>query len=230
MLRAQLTSLTPLQRRWFTVAFISAAVTVINALYLVFAGHVLDVGQDPEVLPVTYQLMLVVHICGGIVAFLAALAFVAVHLPRMIRNRRPYMRLSGLTMPALWVALMASGLFILTAANSRENHWMFVSHQIAAVLLLAGFLAHRYLSRDPPTTSGTVRASILAGISLVVLWGVHFAESGGLAPSPAQAAQLPESTARAGAAVIPEGLVPFRPLGDPDPQSPLFPSKTSTTA
>lgn len=232
MLHTRLATLTPLQRRLFSVAFVSGAFTVINALYLVIAAHVLGIGRDPEVLPVTYQFMLVVHVCGGVIACAAALAFVATHLPRMIRIRRPRMRESGFSLPLLWLLLLASGLFILTEANSRENAWIFVAHQLAAALVLIGYFAHRHYSRHPPTQPIAVRASLTAAGLLVIIWGAHFAETGGIRMS-LSAMAAPTSNATADARkddeIVPALLAPFRAIGDPDPESTLYPSKTSTT-
>jgi tetratricopeptide (TPR) repeat protein len=234
MLRNRLSAFTPLQRRLFVVTFVSGALTVLNALYLVIASHVFGTGRDPEVLPVTYQFMLVLHVCGGILACVAAMAFVATHVPRMIRSRRWMMRESGFLLPVLWMLLLASGLFILTEANSRENIWMFVAHQVAAVLLLFAYFAHRRLSRSSPTISSAMRAGLVAAAVLVAVGAVHFAETGGVRvelSATADAASAVDTAAQPARSddIVPAALSPFRAPGDPDPDSPLYPSKTTTT-
>ena len=77
-----------------------------------------------DVLPIVYQLMLVSHIVCGVLAFGAAAAFVALHMPRMIRSARRTVRWAGIALAALCVVLLVSGLFILSEANSRENAWI----------------------------------------------------------------------------------------------------------
>lgn len=230
MLHAQLKMLTPLQRRWFLMAFITGAVVVGNAAYLAFAGHVLGIGRDPKVLPIVYQLMLVGHVVFGLAAFAMTTAFVAMHMPRMIRSQRRAVRWAGVALAALWLVLLVSGLFILSEANSRENAWIFVSHQVAAGLLLVAYLIHRRLSRDPPRTYSVVRigAALLGGIFVVGV--VHFAETGGLRLAEASAAALADPAPSAATQDdIPALLAPFRALGDPDRDSPLFPAKTTTS-
>jgi tetratricopeptide (TPR) repeat protein len=230
MLRAQLKMLTPLQRRLFLIAFVTGAFVVGNALYLAFAGHVLGIGRDPEVLPIVYQLMLVGHVIFGILAFAAATAFVAMHMPRMIRSPRHAARWAGIGLAALWLVLLVSGLFILSEANSRENAWIFVSHQAAAVLLLVAYLIHRTLSRDPPRMHSVVRigAALIGGI--FVLGIVHFVETGRLHIAEAIAAPIADpAPTSATPDDIPALLAPFRALGDPDRNSPLFPAKTTTS-
>ncbi len=230
MLRAQLKLLMPRDRRLFMIAFIAGVVMLGNALYLAFAGHVLGIGRDPDVLPIVYQLMLVSHIVCGVVAFAAAAAFVAVHMPRMIRSTRRTVRWAGITLAALCVVLLVSGLFILSEANSRENAWIFVSHQSAAVLLVAAYAIHRKLSRDPPRPASVVRVGTVLLGGVLALWIVHFAETGRLRVAEAAAAPLGNTSQAADARdTVPALLAPFRALGDPDRDSPLYPAKTTTS-
>ena len=53
----------------FSISFFGGLLMLINSLYLVFAGHVAKIGEDPELLPITYQLMLIVHVVIGMVFF-----------------------------------------------------------------------------------------------------------------------------------------------------------------
>lgn len=221
---------TPAQRRLFAIAFVAGAGMFANAIYLVFASHVLGIGQDPDVLPFTYQLMLVLHVVCGVIAFVAAITFVSLHMPRMLRGGRVSIRLAGVALAAMFIALLLSGLFILSEANSRENAWIFISHQVAAVLLVAAYLAHRKLSRDPPARASTLAAAGFIAAALMIVAVVHLFESSGIHFSEASAAPVSERGAQVDAADgIPPSLAPFRALGDPPPSSPLYPAKTTTS-
>jgi tetratricopeptide (TPR) repeat protein len=233
MLRARLPLLRSSQRPLFIAAFVGAVLMVTNSIYLAIAAHVLGIGRDPETLPLTYQIMLALHIALGIGAALATLGFVVAHVRRMLRVQRAWMRSSGAAVSVLWLVLAVSGLFILSEANSRENAWVFVLHQIAAVGLLFGYLLHRRLSPHPPERASVQRVGWLLASGLFAVWLVHYIESGRgeLAPitTAAAASTATSDVAQAAHTDIPALLSPFRAPGDPDPNSPLFPSKTTTT-
>jgi tetratricopeptide (TPR) repeat protein/uncharacterized membrane protein SirB2 len=230
MLRAEFKLLKPLDRRLFTIAFVAGAVMLGNAVYLAFAGHALGIGRDPDVLPIVYQLMLVSHVVCGVLAFLAVAVFVARHMPRMIRSSRRAVRWAGIALAALCIALLLSGLFILSEANSRENAWIFISHQAAAVLLLAAYAIHRKLSRDPPRLGSILRVGGVLVAGVLAIGVVHFAETGRLHIAEAAAASLGEAPAKAETPPTVAALLePFRALGDPDKDSPLYPAKTTTS-
>jgi len=231
--------LTAGQRRMLVVIAGLGSLMAANTAYLVLAGHVAGIGHDPETLPLIYQLMLVAHVTLGVVTFLAAAGFAATHIRRIYRISKPRSRNTGLGTVAAIVTLLGSGLFILSEANSRENEWIFVVHQVTAALIVGLYLSHRYLSSDPPVRTNVAMCGSLFLFALVAAWGVHWSEIGhapiksllGLSPahanvSPVYARQSP--TAAASATSGP-ALMKFQPVGDPDPRSPLFPSKTTTT-
>ena len=191
MLRTRLRLLTPRQRKVFTAAFLFTSLMTGNAIYLALASHGLGVGRDPEILPFTYQIMLVAHLVGGLVAFAVVIAFIGVHMPRMIRSRRRFTRTSGFSLAGVWLVLLLSGLFILSEANSRENMWIFVAHQIGALALVGVYVSHRWLSRDPPTRASTIRTTLWLAGGIFLVWLMHVTETG----------RLPTEGPAAGAAV-----------------------------
>jgi len=191
MLRANLRLLTPRQRRLFTAAFIFTLLMTGNAIYLALASHGLGVGRDPEVLPFTYQIMLVAHLVGGLVAFAVAISFIGFHLPRMIRSRRRLTRASGFSLAGVWLVLLLSGVFILSEANSRENVWIFVAHQIGALALAGVYITHRWSSLDPPTRASTIRTTLWLAGGIGLIWLMHVTET----------KRFPKIGAAAGAAV-----------------------------
>lgn len=239
MLRTKLRLLTPPQRKLFTAAFLFTILMTGNAIYLALASHGLGVGRDPEVLPLTYQIMLVAHLAGGLVAFAVAVAFIGIHMPRMIRGRRRFTRTTGFSLAGAWLLLLLSGLFILSEANSRENMWIFVAHQIGALALVGIYVSHRLLSSDPPTRTNTLRTMLWLTGGVGLIWLMHVMETG----------NSPKARLVGGAAIekepgyshVPSGLPrtpnesfpwsesAFRAPGDPDLESTFYPAKTTTT-
>jgi tetratricopeptide (TPR) repeat protein len=223
--------LTPVQRRIFFLVTILAIAMAANTLYLVFAGHLAGIGRDPEVLPGIYQWMLVIHVTFGILTFAVAAGFAATHIARVYRIRKLPSRYTGITVVAAISVLLLSGFFILSEANSRENAWIFLAHQLVALLIAASYIAHRFLSSDPPIRTDIIRSAVAIASGLVGVWLVHWFEAGDASVvAPIRAAQAEESrvpTPNDGTG--PPLLTQFRAVGDPDPKLPLFPSKTTTT-
>lgn len=230
MIGKHLRLLTATQRKVFTAIFVLACLMVVNTLYLVFASHIAGIGRDPEVLPVTYQVTLVSHIVLGILAFAVALFFIFSHIRRIWRVKTRENRITGIVLAASTLFLLVSGFFILSEANSRENFWIYVGHQAAAGLLLIAYLWHRLISHDPPTHPTIVRTTVALIALISGLWIMHILEVSKdstvaiAAPSPQQAVKSPY-----GEIIGNNPFVPFKAIGDPQPASPLFPSKTTTS-
>jgi Flp pilus assembly protein TadD len=218
------------QRRAFSAIFVLACFMVVNTLYLVFAAHVVGIGRDPEVLPVTYQVTLVSHIVFGILVFGVAIFFIFYHARRMWRINTLKNRATGISLSVSTVLLFVSGFFILSEANSRENYWVFVVHQTTAVMLLIAYLWHRLVSRDPPTLPSVMRTATTLVAMIFSVWIVHVLEVG-KDGTVAVAAPVPKDNVRYPDAEIlgNNPFVPFSPVGDPVPTSPFFPSKTTTS-
>jgi hypothetical protein len=231
---SRLSLLTRGQRRLLAVVLAGAVLMLADSAWLVLAGRALGVGDDPKWLPLTYQAALVLHVAGGALLFVPTVAFALWHLRRALRGRAPATVPTGIAVLALAAFLFLSGFFILSAANSRQNQWAFVGHQVAAALLPLAYLFHRLRARERPAPAAALRGG-LALAALVALFGLLHAfeargDRGGPDPRPprVRARPAPPESARAGP--IPEDpFVPFVPTGDVDPASPFFPSSTTTT-
>jgi hypothetical protein len=232
MNRREFRLLTPLQQRIFFGVTILAIAMAANTLYLVLAGHLAGIGRDPEVLPSVYQWMLVMHVTFGVLTFAVAAGFVATHVSRVYRVRKLPSRYTGISIIAAITVLLLSGFFILSEANSRENAWIFLAHQLVALLIAGSYVAHRFLSSDPPLRTNIIRGAVAIASGLVGVGLLHWLEAGRLSVAvPAiPAAQAVESTAvTPNQGTGPALLTQFRAVGDPDPRGVLFPSKTTTT-
>jgi hypothetical protein len=225
--------LTRAQRRLFTGVFVFGVLLIVNTLYLMLAAHVLGIGSDPERLPLIYQAMLVLHIGLGVSGFAAAVCFIVPHFLRMFRHQG-WNKWNGIGVALLTLSLLVSGFFILSAANSRQHHWVFVGHQAAAALLVGFYLAHRWYSHSAPSRRTSLATAFGLVLAVTAIWLAHAAETrlGGTAkPVLSNASTAPPAgtaTPRLSSGDVPNPYVPFKPVGDPERTSPLFPSKATT--
>ena len=236
--------LTKKQFLLFSLCFLGGMVMFINSLYLVFASHVAKIGQDPENLPLTYQSMLIIHVVIGIIFFLLTLAFVLFHIKKVFRFKKNLMRISGAILITTIVILLISGLFILSEANSRENAWVFISHQVGAAIVVIIYLIHRIYSSDPPIRKKVAVGIMTIGLITMTVWVLHFIETKkvnidayssdskatdmqNVDPQPAEESSTLVATASSYQEKV-KNLIPFKAVGDPEIDSPFFPSKTTT--
>ncbi len=167
-----------------------------------------------------YQSVLLAHVIGGLLLLVPAVVFVAWHLPAALRRRRPRTLWSGAATAAIGVALVASGLFILTEANSLQHTWIFRSHQLFALALPLAYLGHRAWSVVPPSRRAFV-IGIAAPAGLTVALLVAHAAT---APAP----PAPSGGAIAGQTAD-DPFLPFTPANAvADRSSPFWPSQATT--
>lgn len=235
--RNKFSLLTRQQRRLFATGFVAGVIMLANTIYLLLSSHVAGIGNDPESLPVFYQWMLVLHLVLGVAFVLLALVFVVLHVRKIYRRlgKRPWMPASGVVLIGSLLLLMLSGFFILSESNSRENFWIFVSHQVLAALLLGGYTAHRFLSRIKPDfvllSKGVFAAAgLLAAVVLIYAFDTGIAAANAVekpaAASYPAAANLAEDNNSA--LLLVKDLLPFKAAGDANPHSPFFPATTTT--
>ncbi len=209
------TILTLGQRRLHRVLLGFAAFLVANAAYLWLSP------PRESVLPRFYQWSLVLHVVVGAAVLVPMAWFVAWHMHRALamHNRRAVW--TGVIVTAATVALLVTGLFILTQANSAENRWAFVSHQLLALVAPLGYAIHRWIAHHRPE-----KRSVLLGtaVPIALLGGflaVHYATLPAVPPAP-----------QAFVAKSPEGVDPFKDYfasygpGGADPESAFFPAST----
>ena len=184
-------------------------------------------------LPKFYQAMILSHTGVGLLLMVIAVGFVAWHLPAVWRKSRVRAIYSGTVTLLMGLALTVTGLFILSAANSRENAWAFWSHVIAALLLPVFYFVHRRVSlwKPSPLSMRVVPLGVVGMLLLaVIVHGVSYdsdqftavAErafaSGSHRGPGSKEQQVAEFSAEA---FVPANFVP--------PLSPFFPAATTTT-
>ncbi len=228
---SRLRLLSPGQRRLLAFVLGGATLLLGNSVYLAVASHVLRVGQNPHDLPGSYQVSLAFHVILGLAIFLPSLIFAGWHLPRAMLRKTPGATPTGIAVLVLSTFLLVSGLFILTAANSRENQWAFIGHQAAACLLPILYFAHRWCSKDRPEAKTRWIAALRIGAITAALLVIHLVERSLRAPSATANADSARTSVSSGSRLpVGDPFVPFRPVGDVDPNSPFFPSSTTTTS
>ncbi|MBI2503994.1 MAG: tetratricopeptide repeat protein [Candidatus Latescibacteria bacterium] len=228
------------QKRLLLVVISMAVFMLADTLYLLInrLADLLRVGYfavTETSLPKFYQAMVLSHTGVGLPLLVAAVGFVIWHLPAVWRRNKTQAIYTGALTLGLGLVLGITGLFILTAANSRENAWAFWSHVAAAFLLPLFYLLHRRVSLwKPAAQSYRLVPALIAGLTLlaVALHGLTYdreqytsaaeeAFAAGTDRGPGSKQRQTEAPARAAFGFVPANFVPF--------QSPFFPAATTTT-
>ncbi len=238
--RGRLRSLLP---SWLRVllatALVLAVFMVANAAYLLLnrLTDALDwtffaVGETS--LPKLFQAMVLTHTGVGLVLAVLMIAFAVTHLPKVWARRHTASIVTGALYVTVGLALTLTGLFVLTAAASRDNRWAWWTHVISAALVVGGYVAHRIVSYVRPHRRQFGRFAASVGACLLVLVVAHAFTKRDVDLTPeAQAAfdlglnTGPGSGAREISRFTADRFVPaaFVP-----PESPFFPSPATTTS
>lgn len=225
------------QYKLFSLGITGGVILLLNTIYLLLSSHAAGVGSDPEVLPIFYQLMLILHLLLGTIFVALAMFFVFVHVRKIfkIQRKRPWMRTSGSVLITSLLWLIISGFFILTESNSYENFWIFVSHQTFAALLLGGYAGHRLFSRVKPELPdwalnwrkglavSTVIFAIVSG-TLLLTYSISSVNASEKYDKTDAAEPDVEHDVSDGAE-----LDTFNAVGDADLNSPFYPATTTTS-
>ncbi len=225
-------------RVWLAIAVGLSVFMLANTLYLV-ANRLADlagweffaVGETS--LPVLFQAMVLTHTGVGLLLASLMLGFLIAHLPTVWKRRHRASIASGVAMALVGATLVVTGLFILTAAASRDHRWAWWAHVAAAVLVVGGYAAHRLVSYARPPGSKARRFALGVGIVFVLVVGGHMltrreirltpsareARSAGLSEGPGGKFRDVRRFAEGG--FVPAGFVP--------PASPFFPAATTTS-
>jgi hypothetical protein len=223
---------------WLSISIGLSVFMLANTLYLV-ANRLADVaGLDffavgETSLPLLFQAMVLTHTGAGLLLACVMLGFLIAHLPTVWKRRHGASIATGIGLGLVGVGLVVSGLFILTAAASRDHGWAWWTHVGTAVLIVCGYGGHRIVSYARPPRANLRRFALLVGAVFVVTVGLHALTRRDvqLTPEAREARELgladgPGGRERdvalfAGEGFVPKGFVP--------PESPFFPSATTTS-
>ncbi|NKB66541.1 MAG: tetratricopeptide repeat protein [Candidatus Latescibacteria bacterium] len=226
------------QQRFLLLVVALGVFMLADTLYLLSnrLGNALHIGYfaATEVsMPKFYQGMVLSHTGVGLVLVALAAVFVLWHLPRVWRKTKKRAIYTGLATVGLGLALVLTGLFILSAAQSRDNAWAYWIHVGAALLIPIYYLLHRRASLWKPSRQSyrLVPGAVL--VVLAVAIGLHgftydreqytqeaeiaFAQGTHLGPG----SKTRDPAQYADSDFVPANFVPAA--------SPFFPAATTTT-
>ena len=215
-----------------------AAFMLANTLYLLVnrAGDSLDLGffaVGDTSLPRLFQVMVLTHTGLGLLLVALILVFFTAHLKVVWRRRHRASILSGLALVTCGIALTLTGLFILTAAASRDHRWAWWVHVSGAALIVGGYAAHRLVSYAAPPAGRSRRFIQVVAAGVAVLLAIHGLLNRGVRLTPEARVAMqrgldrgPGSKARDVSQFAPDGFVA---QGFVPPESPFFPSAATTT-
>jgi tetratricopeptide (TPR) repeat protein len=230
--------LSPGLKRLLAVALALAAFMLANTAYLLLnrlaealSWRFFAAGETS--LPELLQAMVLTH--TGVGLLLAALMFIFAlsHLPKVWKRRHRSSVISGISYVAINATLVVTGLFILTAAASRNNRWAWWAHVICAALAPAGYLIHRLVSyaRPPQKVFGRFAVAVAAIVAALVI-GHGFTKRDITRTNEAQLAYAKGLHTGPGAKVRETAKFSetrFTPAAFVPPASPFFPSPATTT-
>lgn len=214
---------------------------IANTLYLLVNRAADGLGWDffavgETSLPLLFQAMVLTHTGLGLLLAALALVFFSTHLSVVWKRRHRASIVSGVGFVAVGVALVVTGLFILTAAATRDHRWVWWIHLVCAALILVGYAVHRRVSYTRPPAKRARQFLAAVGVGVVVLMAIHgltrrdvrftpesrAAMERGLGEGPGGKARDVARFAEEEDAFVARGFVP--------PESPFFPSPATTTS
>ncbi len=226
-----MTSLSRHQRILLAVTGILAGLLLSNALFLLavrgLAGTGLAMHRDD--LPVFYQIALLGHTALGVVAAPLALGFAIWHLRSVWKRRRPSTVSSGVVTLVATIGLLATGLFILTEAASRNNRWAWWAHVGLAAVLPVAFAVHRVVAEPAARRAAVRMAAVVVGVAGVLL-AVHVATVSRAPRATGPATVMATVVTDAALAREPDPFLPFVPLANVPVESRFFPSAATTSS
>ena len=235
--------------RWFVskrlrivlrLAMACAAFMLANTLYLLLNRLADAMGwtffaTGETSLPQLFQAMVLSHTGVGLLVVILMFVFGFGHLPKVWKRYKRPSGITGIVYMVLGLILAVTGLFILTASASRENSWAWWIHVICASAAPVAYIFHRLRSRSNKPKTHLQRAFAGAVATLVVLlvvWHSFTNKDIVLTDEARLALQEGLNTGPGGkdrsvsdftdSLFIPAGFVP--------PESPFFPSATTTTS
>ena len=236
--RPRLPSLLPVWLLRLLVGAIGiAGFLLADTVYLLLVRLADGVGLAPfalgaDTLPRFYQFLVLAHTGLGILLVAVMVVFLVAHLPRVWSRYHPASAWSGIAYAVLGVTLLVTGLFILSAAATRENQWAWWTHVVAALVVVGAYIVHRMVSIARPNALQFARylgAVSAAALALFLTHGALVVGGGGGAL--AERSMGPGGVDRNVQELLagrfgPAGWVP---VGAVPSASPFFPSAATTT-
>lgn len=231
-------------RRLLGFSLVLAAFMLANTIYLLLnrLADVLDfeyfaIGETS--LPKLFQVMLLTHTGIGLLLSVLLLVFLMLHLPKVWQRRDAASLMSGIFFALVGVTLAITGLFILTAAASRNNAWAWWAHVLSGVAVVAGYALHRLTSYTRPLPGprrNFLRATAVLVLLLVI--GHGFTKRDILLTDEALQARSAGLSDGPGGKYrdVAKFIIPplqkngFVPAGFVPPGSPFFPSAATTSS
>ena len=224
--------------RWLKLSIGIAVFMLANTLYLL-ANRLADglgweffaVGETT--LPKLFQAMVLTHTGVGLLVAAVMYGFLGAHLRTVWKRKHRASILTGIGMGLAGGVLVLTGLFILTAAATRENSWAWWAHVACAVLIVSAYAGHRLVSYARPPRVRARRFAAAVGVVLTILVAAHSLTNRGLQLTPEAEAALarglnegPGGRDRDVSRFVDEDFVP---TGLVPATSPFFPSAATTS-
>ena len=223
------------QRRLLQVVVWGGLAMLANAIFLLLF-RVTETTErfslPPDTLPAFYQSMVLGHTLLGIALTPCALGFAMWHLGRAWARRHGVAVGTGAGLILAMLGLMVSGLFIMTAANSRDNEPQYWTHIGLGVGLPAVYIIHRVTSVVKPTWASISRALGGATAAAIACLGIHVitlpsrADRGIAIDHGTVMATIPKDDLLKDKSRDP--FLPFAAFTDVSPESRFFPSPATT--
>ncbi|MDF1798710.1 MAG: tetratricopeptide repeat protein [Planctomycetota bacterium] len=204
----------------YRVLLLVGVLILANSLYLFGYTAWQDATNSRAILLASYQWNLLGHFGVGILFVVLAVGYGLAHLREVLRRARPVTVTGGVLALLACLALLVTGLALLSIGNSESNRWVFHVHRVAGLVGLVAYVAHRWYARrstpvDERRRWGLVTAGLTAAFAAVHLVGHLTAE-----PPVIVYEQAFEPLD-----VSSDPFLPFEPaIADVDPASPFFPS------
>jgi len=215
--------LTPFQRKLYQLLVVVGTLILANSIYLYGYTLYQDFNDSRAKLLTSYQWMLMAHFGVGIVFSILSVWFCAVHIRKVRRHRNKKAMATGTTAFACVIALLVTGLLLLSYGNSENNRIVFHIHRLGGLFGLGFFLFHRWYSQHSPTSAG-VRwrvSGLITGFALMMA-GIHGYESMNTPPPEGlQVQAFPELD------ISSDPFLPFEALADVPLDAPFWPSPTT---
>ena len=164
------TILTPGQRRLLRILVWGGVALIADALFLLLFRSTESTQRfrlPPDTLPGFYQFMVLLHTALGVTLAPIAIVFAGWHLKRAWVRRHKVAIATGATLLVSMLGLTWTGLFIVYAANSRENRGEYWTHMALAGVMPLVYVVHRVTSVWAPTWRAVGKA--FGGIAATAL-------------------------------------------------------------